>query len=259
MAQKRERAQERWAKELAHARETAGLTGRQLAEAINVAPSTVGMWETGKRTPHPDDLKRCEERLNTNGYLARLLTEWVSREISPEWLEWREVEGDATEILTYETRLIPGILQLPRYMETILPADKVEQRLERQKILEPGNPPQFEALIDESVLYRKVGSPEIMAAQLNRLVELSSQDLIVRVVPFSANIVRFTLSFVLATVDSGKQVAYLDSALKGRIVERADEIAELRRFWSQTGAEALSQQNSIDLIQKTINERWPIS
>jgi hypothetical protein len=95
-----------------------------------------------------------------------------------------------------------------------------------------------------------------MAEQLTHLVEVASRDLIVRIVPFAADITRLTLSFVLATVDGGKQVASLDSPLRGQLTERPDDIAELRRFWGHTGAEALSQQASIGLIKKTISERW---
>jgi transcriptional regulator with XRE-family HTH domain len=255
MAPKRETAQEVWGRELAHALEVAGMTGRQLAEAINVVPSTVSNWITGRRTPHEKDVERIEEKLGTNGYLARDLV-WVRREASPEWFEWRGVEEDARELLSYETRLVPGLLQTPEYAGAILPPDRVEERLERQLIFERENSPYFEALIDESVLYRMVGNPEIMAGQLTRLIEMASQDLIVRIVPFLARISRFTLSFVLATVDSGKQVAYLDSPLTPQITERLDGIAELRRFWGHTGAEALSQQASIELIRRTIKDRW---
>jgi hypothetical protein len=75
-------------------------------------------------------------------------------------------------------------------------------------------------------------------------------------VPLTANIKRFAHSFVLAAVNSGKQVAYLDSARKGRIEELQPEISELRRTWLHFSAEALSQIDSIALIQKAIDERW---
>ncbi|MGH3242315.1 MAG: helix-turn-helix domain-containing protein [Spirillospora sp.] len=64
-------------------------TGRELADALNVVPSTVSNRVNGKRTPHVDDVERIEKRIGTNGYLLRNL-KWVRREISPEWSEWRE-------------------------------------------------------------------------------------------------------------------------------------------------------------------------
>lgn len=255
MAPKQESASEIWGNELARALEVAGITGRELAEALNVVPSTVSNWITGRRMPHKDDIERIEAKLGTNGYLNRN-TKWVKREISPEWFEWRGVEEDSSELLTYETRVVPGLLQTPEYTRTILPVEKLEDRIGRQRIFEQDNPPYFEVLLDESVLYRKIGSSEIMAEQLTSLIDRLSPDMIVRIIPFAANITRFTLSFVLATLDSGKQVAYLDSPLRGSITERATDIAELKRFWGHSGAEALSQQASIELMRKVIEERW---
>jgi transcriptional regulator with XRE-family HTH domain len=257
MAPKRETAKEIWGKELSHAMEAAGVTGRQLAKELSVEPSTVSHWINGKRTPHIEDVRRTEKILGTNGYLERN-QKWVSRESSPEWFEWRGVEEDATELLNYENFTVPGLLQTPRHAQAILDSeDQVTQRLERQQVFDKGSPPAFEALLDESVLYRKVGNAEIMAEQLNHLLSIAERDDIsIRIVPLSADIKRFTYSFLLATVGSGKQVGYAESVLKGRIVERPEDVAELRRSWVRLSSVALSKQDSIDLIQKTLKERW---
>lgn len=258
MAQKRETAQEVWGSELGRALEAAGMTGRQLAEALHVVPSTVSQWIHGRRMPYIKDLERIEELIGTNGYLKRNL-KWITREISPEWFEWREVEQDTTELLNYETVLIPGLLQSPSYARAVLPSEElVAERLERQqRVLDSQNPPVYEALLDESILYRRVGGPEVMVEALAHLIEMAGKDeIIVRIVPLTANLKRFAHSFILAAVSSGKQVAYLSSARKGRIEEEQSEISELRRTWLHLSAAALSQIDSIALIQKAIEERW---
>jgi transcriptional regulator with XRE-family HTH domain len=262
MAPKRETALQRWGKEFALARDAAGYTQETLAQETHVSRSVIAKWETGERPPKDlDDLARCEEKFGTRGILKRLLKEWVSREISPEWFEWLEVEENATELLTHEIMLVPGLLQARAYAQAILPNENLlEQRLERQQIFEHGSPPFYEVLLDESVLYRKVGTPEIMAESLSHLVTMAGRDdIIIRVVPLCANVTRFAYPFVLATVESGKQLAYIQGALRGRILEGPADITELRRLWARFGAEALSQRDSIDLIQKTINERWPVA
>jgi hypothetical protein len=84
----------------------------------------IAKWETGERPPKDlTDLARCEEKFGSHGMLKRLLKEWVSREVSPEWFEWMEVEENATELLTHEIMLIPGLLQSRSYARTILPND----------------------------------------------------------------------------------------------------------------------------------------
>lgn len=182
MAPMRLSAMQRWGREFARARDAAGYSQATLAQHpdVHISAQLISHWETGRKMPkitdretgEIKDLEDCEKALGTNGYLKRLLLEWVTLEVSPEWSEWMAVEEAAMGILDYENFGIPGLLQAPAYVETILPPEKVEQRLERQRIFERGEPPFFEALIDESVLYRKVGSPQVMAVTLNHLIEM---------------------------------------------------------------------------------------
>jgi hypothetical protein len=93
---------------------------------------------------------------------------------------------------------MPGLLQTPDYARAIIQAavpkwvpEEVEQRVEarliRQGILVRDNPPHFEAVVDESVLHRVVGSRAIMRAQLERLLELSElPNVQLRVIPYDA-------------------------------------------------------------------------
>lgn len=260
MAPKRLSAMQRWGREFARARDEAGFTQVSLAQHpdVHVSHQTISHWELGLKRPKIDDLRGCQQAMGVR-HLERILLEWVSLEVSPEWAEWMDVEVDASELLTYETRVIPGLLQTEAYAQAILSPDKVEQRMERQQVLHEGSPPFLEVLLDESVLHRMVGSPAVMADALNHLVRMSERDdIVVRIVPFMTGLSTLTLSFVLATVDSGKQVAYLDGPLRGRITERRSDIVDLRRIWGQTGAEALPKQESINLIQKVIGERWAV-
>lgn len=269
MASKRSTALQRWGKEFARAREAAGFSQVTLAQHpdVHVSAQLISHWETGRKMPkitdretgEIKDLDDCEVAIATNGYLKRLLLEWVTLEVSPEWSEWMAVEEEALGLLDYENFVLPGLLQAPAYVETILPPEKVEQRLERQRIFDRGTTPFFETLIDESILYRNVGGPEVMAATLTHLVAMGERDdVIIRVLPLAADYVRLSSQFVLATVETGKQLAFVEDARSGRILERPSDIAELQRLWGRYGALALSERESVDLIMKVIEERWPV-
>ena len=57
----------------------------------------------------------------------------------------------------------------------------------RQQLLFSAGAPRFEAVVDESVLHRVVGSRAIMRAQLERLLELSElANVTLRVIPYDA-------------------------------------------------------------------------
>jgi hypothetical protein len=57
----------------------------------------------------------------------------------------------------------------------------------RQALLARADPPLLYVLLDEGVLHRPVGTPDVMAGQLARLAELSEQTYVtLQVIPYSA-------------------------------------------------------------------------
>jgi hypothetical protein len=59
--------------------------------------------------------------------------------------------------------------------------------------------------------------------------------------------------FMIAKFD-GVEIANLDSALRGQIVEGRDEIFELTRIWEDIRRVALSPKESLNLIEKVMEE-----
>lgn len=259
MAPKRETAQELWGKELARAIDAAGMNGRQLADAINVAPSTVSQWINGKRSPHTDDARRIDQALSTNGYLTRQLEEWVTREVAHEWLDkWMTVELEASSLLSFQTTVIPGLLQTEDYATAVLKAgeqppknidEKVRIRLKRQKEVLEENPPQIIAVLDESCILRPIGGPKVMAEQLRHLVELSKRDeVIIQIVLMDKGAYSgLNGPLVIASVN-GREIAYLDNSLWGEVVENPGQVANARRKWESLRSKALDEEASIQLI-----------
>lgn len=123
-------------------------------------------------------------------------------DVIPDWLNhFIGLESIASKMRQYESELIPGLLQTPRYAEAVFRTPgggedeseidrRVKMRLDRQKLLtrsEPA-PPAYEVAISETALRRIAGTPEVMVEQLNRINALSDafDHLTVRILPFSA-------------------------------------------------------------------------
>jgi hypothetical protein len=89
------------------------------------------------------------------------------------------------DIKSYNPMLVPGLLQIRGYAETVIrnaePTDTpdatikryVDLRMERQQILDRARAPKVGAVLDEMALRRAVGGAEVMRAQLHRLVEFA--------------------------------------------------------------------------------------
>jgi transcriptional regulator with XRE-family HTH domain len=259
MATKRETALELWGKEFARAREEAGLSQASLAEATYISPSLIGMWETGKRTPKHEDLARCEERMGTNGRLAWSLKNWVPREIAHEWLDkWILIEEQSTQLLSLQTTVVDGLVQTADYARAVLRnEEQVDVRLERQRILDQENPPMLIVVMAQSILSQQVGDRKTMYDQLQHLVKMAEREnVVIHIVPPNAkSCARFTGPFILANFNSGTEVAYVDDQLRGRVIEHPEDVAELRRAFEVFRGDALSSQQSVDLIQEMM-EQW---
>ena len=91
--------------------------------------------------------------------------------------------------------VLPCLLQTPEYAAarngaTPTPGEfvgeRVDTRMKRQGLLGGNPPPRLSAVIDESVLRRPIGGPEVMHRQRLRLLELSQRpETAIRVLPLS--------------------------------------------------------------------------
>lgn len=263
MAPKRGTALEAWGEELRYACNSAGMTGKELAEALHVAPPTISQWMTGRRTPHIDDVRRCDEILGTNGYLARYFKKWVTREIPTEWADrWLKAEALANIVQNFELSVIPGLLQTEDYARAVMrynrhsPFDieeRVQRRMERQKILNDENPTMCIFVIDEYALRRPFGGRDVMVEQLRRLVELADQPNIVIKVIQSSTEYYPGCPFMIARLDGG-EVVNLDTSLRGHVIEGNGEVVEMNKVWEDIREAALSSDESLALIGKMIEE-----
>ncbi|MFD5111649.1 helix-turn-helix domain-containing protein [Streptomyces sp. NPDC058391] len=173
-----------------HAR---GLGLKDVAPIIRGSVSKLSRLERGESPPKYRDVLDLARHYGASeeqmGVIEQLFqqTENSARyqifaDVTPDYLRRLiELEGDARCIVTYESHVVPGLLQTPAYAETLVraarpdaPVEDVKRRakgrITRQLILR--NPvPKVVVLLDEAVLSRPVGGFEVMCGQLEFLLE----------------------------------------------------------------------------------------
>lgn len=194
--------------ELRRLREAAGKTQDEAAGWAGLASTAMSKIERGKQrldqgrlrlliqfynveSPHAEALEHLRREAGKRGW-------WVQYgEDVPPWFDaYLGMETAAAEIWTYEPELIPGLLQTPEYARAITLATRpseadqadrfVEVRAARQKRLTDDDPLIVRAVINEAVLRREVGGPEVLRAQLDRLAEAAAlPNVSIRLLPFS--------------------------------------------------------------------------
>ncbi|HEX8630796.1 MAG TPA: helix-turn-helix transcriptional regulator [Catenuloplanes sp.] len=118
-------------------------------------------------------------------------------DILPTWFQsYLGLEAAAALIRTYEIQFVPGLLQTRDYARAVITlghagasAEELERRTQlrqaRQQVLNRPNPPQLWAVIDEAVLRRPIGGPEVMRAQIESLIEASKvPNIRLQIIPF---------------------------------------------------------------------------
>jgi hypothetical protein len=231
---------------------------------VSFSPALVAAIETGRRSPSADFSRQCDDALGTNGLFGRMQAR-LADEAGPSWFrEWAEIERDAVVLRYWEPLVFPGLLQTPEYAQEILAsapgitdeetAARLSQRLERQAILDRENPPMVFAVVDEGALRREIGGPEVMRGQLDKLLETASRAKVsLQVVPASAGAhAGLTGPLAVAGFSSAPDVAYLDTALTGQLVERPQDVADLKIWFDTVRGAALPCRASAGLIEEVL-------
>jgi len=198
-------------KRLADLREKAGVSYEEAARALDVTHATVRRMEkaeVGLKIPYVEKLLATygiADPAEVEGFLnlAREANRpgWWHRyrDVLPEWFSaFVSLEGEAHVIRAYEPHYVPGLLQTEEYARAVLhaglpnaPEDVVARgvalRTERQALLTGPNPPLLWVVIDEAVLRRPIGGPQVMRAQVDRLIEACAMPQVrLQVIPFAA-------------------------------------------------------------------------
>ncbi|WP_055525962.1 helix-turn-helix domain-containing protein [Streptomyces graminilatus] len=192
-------------------RERAGLRREEAARILRVAPATVRrmeMAEVALKIPYLQLLLKsygvsdCEadafvqlaEEANLPGWWQRfhdVLPGWFSMHVS--------LEGAASLIRQYEPHFVPGLLQTREYAIGVLKSGAIGQtrpedierhvalRMERQGLLTREGAPRLWVVMDETVLRRPVGGPDVMRAQIDKLLDAADlPNVTIQVAPFSS-------------------------------------------------------------------------
>ncbi|QGN46249.1 helix-turn-helix domain-containing protein [Micromonospora sp. WMMD558] len=251
-----------WIRALKAARAGAEVSQESLAALIKWSPSTVAAIETGRRRPTMEFAVAADQALGTGGLLAELLKA-ADRERGPSWFApWRGYEQQAVRLRAFEACLVPGLLQTEAYARAVISAgglhsptmvdELIAVRMERQQILQRDEPPHLVFLLDEVAVRRPVGGPQVLEAQLGRLLDVADLPSVrLHVIPLDVGgHVGLGGGFVLAELPDGDRALYLENAARGHVMDDPALIGLVDRKWDSLLGEALSTSASLDLIRK---------
>ena len=256
-------------RELRIARDAKGISRANLAVRFPVSESTIKWWETGRTVPRADYIPQLVEWLDLSETVVRAIEDLANNEVAPEWLgKWARLERKSSSLLTFVPLVIDGLLQTPEYAGAVLRLGKeaavdldaqVDERMKRQDVLHRDDPPPplYHAIMDEAAIRRPVGGKKTMSDQLLHVVDLARLEMvIIQILPFEVgeHAGLAGASFMLASFN-GTEVAYVDNALRGDVIELPEDVASIRRLWQKLSAKACREDESLEMIKEAA-ERW---
>lgn len=130
-------------------------------------------------------------------------------------------------------------------------------RLERQVILDRVDPPDVVAVLDEAVLHRLVGSPQVMHDAFVHVAEMSRRPyIVVQVVPADngAN-AGLAGAFDIAAADGIAETLRMEG-VEDQTTEKRSLVRKAAVAFDRVRGDALPRDASRDLILKVAEERW---
>ncbi|MFI6081418.1 helix-turn-helix domain-containing protein [Streptomyces sp. NPDC051217] len=247
-------------------RVAAGLTQQQLADAAVMTRSHISHIEAGRRIPSKEDARRLDKALNTGNVLSSFLPQ-DDGVVADYFESARQLEQQATVIREFALTFAPGILQTRAYARAVLrvgfpPLSEEERdrlvvtRLERSQILTDPVTPVVWALLDEAVLRRPVGGPDVMAEQIIHIVRLVEDERVrVHVVPFGLGVHPLMQSMLtLMWFEDQPPVAYSEGLQIGKVHDAPAIVERLQGAYDLALGDALPLKESLALMRATAKE-----
>ncbi|MEU3654468.1 helix-turn-helix transcriptional regulator [Streptomyces sp. NPDC032161] len=267
-------ARDRVAGRLRNLRADAGLTGQQLAERLGWQGSKVSRLQSGRSQPSDDDIRAWCRACGAEDEAADLIA--ASRQAQQMYMEWRRVQRtglrgvqqarkplyDRTKVMrVYSSSVIPGMLQTRAYAAALLseiarfnrtPDDSAaaaDARMDRSQVIHRAGR-RFPILIEESVLHRQIGGPDVMADQLGYLLQVAGlPSVTLGIIPAAS---RAMWPLETYTIFDAEQVA-VELLTAAITITTPSEVAQYAAAHEEMSAAAVHGPGALRLIAKAVS------
>jgi transcriptional regulator with XRE-family HTH domain len=264
----------RLASELRRFREAANLTIDEVGEKLECSASKISRIETGHVGVTPRDVRDMSELYGIDEDRREALVQ-LAREARQKgwWHTYNEVftgafvglEAEAASLRAHQALLVPGLLQTEQYTRAVIGAirpdasqaeidKRVRGRLARQRLLTDPHPPEYWAVVDEAVLHRAVGGPQVMREQLLHLAQAAAlPHVTLQVVPFSTGAhAGMEAPFLILGFPepADPDVVYVESTSSGSYLEQPADVRRYTLMFDHLRAAALRPEDTVDLIRR---------
>ena len=268
--------------QLRRLREGAGVSREDAGYHIRASGSKISRMELGRVSFKERDVTDLLEFYGVNDpaqidSLIQLTRDanaqpWWQRyqDVVPDWFQvYVGLEEAAQLIRVYEMQFVPGLLQTEEYARAVvmqgapgLEPEEVDRRVAlrmgRQKLFSKDNPPRLWAIVDEAALRRPMGGRDVLAAQIERLMDaVGEPNITLQIMPFrygghAAEGGAFTIMrFPEADLPDMVYMEYLTGAL---YLDKPDEVERYAAVMERLSVAGTSPDRTREILAAMLKE-----
>ena len=240
-----------------------GWSLREFSQRTGLNPGHVSRIENGKRPPTENVATACDAAFpELRGWFTEYYEEsrhWA--EVPASFRSWPEYEDRAATLRDWSPSIVTGLLQAEEYARALISVQpsiaddvvtaRLTARMERQRrVLNRDDPPSACFIVDELSLYREVGSPQVMAAQMSRLsAAASAHRVTVQVLPAIAHPANAS-GFLMAD-----DALWIEHVAGGYVYTDPETVSALALRFDTLRGECYRVSESLRMIER-LGERW---
>ncbi|GKQ34112.1 transcriptional regulator [Streptomyces sp. A012304] len=245
----------------------AGLERAEFGSRTGYSASTIAAFEQGRRVPPPRFIDVADGLLDAGGVLQEMKEEVARAQYPAFFRDAARLEAEAVELHAYDTHVVKGLLQTEEYMRALLRMrrpllteevieQRVAARLARQEVFARVDRPLFSFVMEEAVLLRRLGGPDVVRGQLEQILLIGQQrNVEVQIMPLDReDNAGVDGGFTLYMRKGGEQVGYLETQGRSTLVTDREEVRVLAARYGIIRAQALAPRESLSYIEKLLGE-----
>jgi len=262
--------------ELRRIRESAGLSGSEVARAIGWSQPKLSRLETGRFGASLTEVAALldyygtpeEVRAELLSHTARrdgLEGAWVVRAGGPRrrQIEVGTIESRVQRLRQYQATTVPGLLQSPRYARAVARAMGfqnapaiAERRTQRQTAFHARADVRYEVVLDARALLRWPGDNSVMVEQVERLVHLDRESLDLRVLPVGGGATAFGMSgfLIYEFTESRPAVVLVEAQTADLYLADERDVTAYGETFARLQKDSLSARASKAHLERTLRD-----
>ncbi|MEU9098697.1 helix-turn-helix transcriptional regulator [Streptomyces sp. NPDC048361] len=248
-----------------------GWSQDRLGDELGFSGAAVSAMETLAQPASDQMLVELERVLGDGMGIFEDARVAVRMEKYPEqFKDFAPVEERAVVLQMYDTLVINGLFQTEEYARALigggyppLPEQRVEElvqaRMERQALFDRQPIISIELILEEAVLRRGVGSPEVMRNQLQHLAASARRrNVIIDVLPlncgFHGEYAGDRGGMTLVETPDHDHLAFFEVQGEGLLIKDPAKVSTFAQRYAKIRAQALGPRAALDLIEELAGE-----